>query len=82
MVGVVGDVKLTGLDATRPVETIYDAMSQNAQTHMVLTVRTSSLPTSMTSAVAYAVHTVDPDEPVIGVITMESVLDQTLDSKD
>ncbi len=78
VVGVVGDVKLTGLDATRPVETIYDAMSQNAQTHMVLTVRTSSLPTSMTSAVAYAVHTVDPDEPVIGVITMESVLDQTL----
>ncbi len=78
VVGVVGDVKLDGLDVTRPVETIYGAMSQNARTQMVLTVRTSSVPTSLTSAVTDAVHNVDPDEPLVGVVTMESIVGQSL----
>jgi putative ABC transport system permease protein len=78
VVGVVGDVKLDGLDVTRPVETIYDAMSQNAGTQMVLTVRTRSVSTSLTSAVTDAVHHVDPDEPLVGVVTMESIVDQSL----
>ncbi len=78
VVGVVGDVKLDGLDVARPVAAIYDAMSQNTQTQMVLAVRTGSAPTSLTSAVTDAVHTVDPDEPVVGVVTMESIVDQSL----
>jgi putative ABC transport system permease protein len=78
VVGVVGDVKLEGLDVTRPVEAIYEAMSQNQYTHMVLTVRTNSVPTSLTSSVTDAVHYVDPDEPVVGVATMESIVDQSL----
>ena len=78
VVGVVGDVKLDGLDVARPVAAIYDAMSQNTQTQMVLAVRTSSTPTSLTSAVSDAVHDVDPDEPVVGVVTMESIVDQSL----
>jgi putative ABC transport system permease protein len=78
VVGVVGDVKLEGLDATRPVETIYDAMSQNVQTQMVLTVRTSSMPTNLTSAVTSAVHSVDPDEPLVGIVAMDSIMDQSL----
>jgi putative ABC transport system permease protein len=79
VVGVVGDVKLDGLDVTRPVETIYAAMSQNTGAmHMVLTVRTNSVPTSLTSAVTDAVHNVDPDEPLVGVVTMESIVDQSL----
>ncbi len=78
VVGVVGDVKLDGLDVTRPVETIYDAMSQNTRTQMVLAVRTGSAPTSLTSAVADAVHNVDPDEPLVGVVTMESIVGQSL----
>jgi len=78
VVGVVGDVKLDGLDVTRPVAAIYDAMSQKPQTQMVLAVRTSSAPTSLISAVTDAVHTVDPDEPVVAVVTMESIVDQSL----
>jgi putative ABC transport system permease protein len=66
------------LDVTRPVETIYDAMSQNTRTQMVLAVRTGSVPTSLTSAVTAAVHNVDPDEPLVGVVTMESIVDQSL----
>jgi len=78
VVGVVGEVKVDGLDVTRPVQTIYDAMSQNIQTQMVLTVRTRSVPTSLTSAVTNAIHSVDPDEPVVGAVTMESIVDQSL----
>ena len=78
VVGVVGDVKLDGLDVARPVAAIYDAMSQKPQTLMVLAVRTSSAPTSLISAVTDAVHTVDPDEPVVGAVTMESIVDQSL----
>jgi putative ABC transport system permease protein len=78
VVGVVGDVKLDGLDVTRPVETIYEAMSQNAQTRMVLTVRTSSVPRSLISAVTDTVHNVDPDEPLVGLASMESIVDESL----
>jgi putative ABC transport system permease protein len=78
VVGVVGDVKLDGLDVTRPVETIYDAMTQNTQVQMVLAVRASAVPTSLTSAVTDAVHAVDPDESVVNVVTMESIVDQSL----
>jgi len=66
------------LDVTRPVETIYEAMSQQTRAQMVLTVRTNSVPTSLTSAVTGAVHNVDPDEPLVGVVTMESIVDQSL----
>ena len=78
VVGVVGDVKLDGLDVTRPVEAIYEAMSQNTKTRMFLTIRTNSVPTSLTSAVSSAIHNVDPDEPMVGVATMESIVDQSL----
>jgi putative ABC transport system permease protein len=67
------------LDVIQPVEAIYDAMNQNAQaTRMILVVRTNSLPTSLTAAVTDAVHRVDPDEPLVGVATMESIVDQSL----
>jgi putative ABC transport system permease protein len=78
VVGVVGDVKLDGLDVTRPVEAIYEAMSQNTKSRMFLTIRTNSVPTSLTSAVSSAIHNVDPEEPVVGVATMESIVDQSL----
>jgi putative ABC transport system permease protein len=78
VVGVVGDVKLDGLNVARPVEAIYDALAQNTQTYMILAVRARSAPTSLTSAVADAVHTVDPDEPVVGVATLDSIVDQSL----
>ena len=45
---------------------------------MILTVRTNSVPTSLTSGVTDAVHEVDPDEPLVGVVTMESIVDQSL----
>lgn len=78
VVGVVGNVKMDGLGSTRPVESIYGAMLQNPETQSVLTIRTAVPPTSLTSAVKAAVHRVDADEPVIGVLTMEDIVDQSL----
>ena len=79
VIGVVGDVKLNGLDVVRPIETIYRAMSQSpTTTHMVLTVRGKSVPASLTSAITDAVHKVDPDEPLVRVATMESIVDRSL----
>jgi len=79
VVGVVGDVKLDGLDATRPIQAIYQPLLQNSETRgMTLTVRTSVPPRSLTSAVTDAVHRIDPDEPVSGLLTMDDILDQSL----
>jgi predicted permease len=79
VVGVVGDVRIHGLGDKRAVETIYHAMAQNDETTgMMLTVRTSLPPGSMTSAVTDAVHQVDPSEPVVGVLTMDEVVDQSI----
>ena len=79
VVGVVGDVKLNGLELTRSVETVYHPMAQNPETtRMVLAVRTYSQPTSLLSAVSRAVHEVDPDEPIINVATMDDIVNQSL----
>jgi len=77
--GVVGDVKLDGLDATQPVQAVYCPLLQNIEAkRMILAVRTSVPPASLTSAVTDAVHQIDPDEPVAGIVTMDDVLDQSL----
>ena len=61
------------------MQAVYDAMLQNAETtQMTLTVRTSLAPASMTSAITNAVHQVDPDVPVAGMLTMDALVDQSL----
>jgi putative ABC transport system permease protein len=79
VVGVVGDVRLNGLSVTEPVQSVYHVMAQNPQTtFMNLAVRTGVPPTSLISAVTEAIHQVDADEPVVGVQTMEAVVDKSI----
>ena len=82
VIGVVGDVKLNGLDVRQPVQTVYSALLQNSNSPvnpvMTLVVRTVTPPTSLTSALTGAVHQVDPDVPVAGVLTMDDIVDQSL----
>ena len=79
VVGVVGDVRLNGLSVTEPVQAVYHAMAQNPQTtFMRLALRTGLPPTSLISAVTEAIHRVDADEPVVGVRTMEAVVDLSI----
>jgi len=79
IVGVVGDVKIDGLDVIQPIDVVYEAMDQNAGVpEMVLAVRTDTAPSGLTSAVTGVIHHVDPEEPVVGIATMETVVDQSL----
>ncbi len=84
--GVVGDVKQDSLDQTRPVETLYWPLSQLTvppseawrSFGMSLVVRTSADPASATSGVTSAVHQVDPETPVVGVVTMQCLISASL----
>ncbi len=79
VVGVVGDVRLNGLSVTEPVQSVYHVMAQNPKTNfMRLAVRTGLPPASLISAVTEAIHRVDADEPVVGVQTMEEVVDRSI----
>jgi predicted permease len=84
--GVVGDVKHDSLDQTRPVETLYWPLSQLTvppseawrSFGMSLAVRTSADPASAISGVTSAVHQVDPETPVVGVVTMQGLISASL----
>ena len=82
VVGVVGDVKLDGLDQTRPSATLYvplDQVSTPATGEwssfpMTLVVRSASAPTGLVSAVSNVVHDVDREMPVRDILTMEDLV--------
>ena len=82
VVGVVGDVKLDGLDQTRPSAVVYMPVDQISagvtgawrSFSMSLVIRTLSKPESMVSAATNAVHQVDPEIPVRDILTMNDLL--------
>jgi predicted permease len=74
--GVVGDVKITGLDEEiRPV--LYYPFRQAGDYSSSLVVRTSTDPTSLANAVRGEVRSLDPDAAVLDVDTMEGMISQT-----
>ena len=76
IVGVVGDVKITGLDEEiRPV--LYYPQSQNPTTAVNLVVRTNTDPTSVTNAVRGEVRSLEGDAAILNVNTMEGMISQT-----
>jgi putative ABC transport system permease protein len=82
IVGVVGDVKIDGLDQTRPSATLYVPASQVdagfagqwRSFPMTLVVRTANSAGGIVSAATNAVHEVDPELPVRDVLTMNEVM--------
>jgi len=76
IVGVVGSVKHNYLDS-KMAPTIYRPVSQNPVANMLLLVRTSVEPRSVTESIARAVRTVDPDLPVASVRTMDDIANET-----
>ncbi|HKS42061.1 MAG TPA: ABC transporter permease [Blastocatellia bacterium] len=81
IVGVVGNVRLTGLDAeTNP--TIYVPYSQNpypaALRNVFLVARTSSDPQSLVASIRSELKSLDKDIPVSQVQTMEEVISGSL----
>ena len=79
IVGVVGDVRQYGLNRP-PVETVYAPLLQNSQLGAVLLVHTATDPRQMARTIVGVVHAVDPQQPVVGVRTLEEVHDEWLAS--
>jgi predicted permease len=86
VVGIVGDVKLDSLDETRPVATVYWPLDQIfappsepwRSFGLSLAVRTSTDPMSAVSAVTSAVRQVDPESPVVDVVSMNGLISNSL----
>jgi predicted permease len=84
--GVVGDVKLDGLDQSRPSPTLYVPLDQISASGpngwnsfpLTLVVRSSTAPGSMVSAVTNAIHQVDGAVPVRDIFTMDDVVEKSL----
>jgi putative ABC transport system permease protein len=77
IVGVVGDIKMTSLEAAAG-PAVYVPHRQLAIGLMTLVVRTDLNPKSIVSGVAAAVRSFDPELPLADVKTMEEVVDATI----
>jgi predicted permease len=76
IVGVVGDIKHWSLITPQRPE-IYSPFSQNPKRSAYLTVR-SAQPNNLTAAVRQAVMTVDQNQPVYNVKTLEQRLNESI----
>jgi len=74
IVGVVGDVKMSGLDVT-PVPQIYASDLQSPSATMSLLVRTTSDPMLLEAQARHLLADMDPDRALFDLKTMEQVLD-------
>jgi len=76
IVGVVGDVKITGIDeAIRPV--LYYPFRQSSSIFANLVARTNSDPNTLAGAVRNEVRTLEPDAAILNVRTMDEMIAQT-----
>ena len=77
IVGIVHDVKLAGLEA--PSEpAYYIPASQAPLEDMTILVRTTTDPLSIVGAVRQAVWSIDPNQPISNVSTLEKVVDDSI----
>ena len=77
IVGIVRDVKSAGLEA--PSEpAYYVSASQLPLEDMMILVRTTTDPASIVGAVRQAVWSIDPNQPISNVATLEKVVDDSI----
>jgi putative ABC transport system permease protein len=79
IVGVVGNVKHQGLDA-EPKPEVYFPYQQLPKNFMNVVVRTSSDPRTMISTIRSQIFTIDKDQPVFDIMTMEQRLAKSVAS--
>ena len=77
VIGVVGDVRQDGLVKTGRPE-VYAPLAQAPVPYLVLAVRTRVAPASLTAAVRYSVMTVDKEQPLFQIKTMQQVVDDSV----
>src|SRR6185503_14036928 len=86
VVGIVGDVKLDGLDQPDKNSAIYVPLEQlstppSGEWHsfgLELVVRTTTPPENLVSAVTSGIHEIDPEQAVLHTMTMEAFTDESI----
>jgi putative ABC transport system permease protein len=86
VVGIVHDVKLDGLDQSRPAVALYMALDQISvpalggwrSFPMTLVVRSASSPGGLISAVSNAIHQVNTNVPLRDIFTMDDLVATSL----
>ena len=73
IVGIVGDVKSSGL-SSEAEPTYYVPASQAPLQNMTVLVRTLSDPTALVPALRSAVLAIDPNQPITSIKTMENIV--------
>lgn len=77
VVGIVGNVRNRGFSAPRK-GVLYFPLAQRPKQHMSLVIRTASSPESVADAVRQAVASIDPQQPVYDVKTMEQYVSESV----
>ena len=86
VVGIVGDVKDSGLDVNQPEAMLYVPLGQLAAPALAawrsfplwIVVRTTSEPGNLTSGVTNAIHQFNPALPIVEATTMEDLVGESL----
>lgn len=78
VVGIVKRVKMEGLDTDSNRVQAYFPYMQSAWTSMSVVVRTTGDPASMTSSLRQQVLSIDKDQPIYNIRTMESIREQVV----
>jgi len=80
IVGVVGRTKSDGLDAPYQPHIFFSSL-QNVGFIMSVYVRTTASPEALEDSLRRAVQSVDPNLPIFGVRTMDSIVSDSLASR-
>jgi predicted permease len=78
VVGVVGDVRMEGLESAKPVPTVYTPMKQEPWPFYNFAVRTKVSPESLSAAVVKEIHSADPLLPVSSIAPLERLLSESI----
>jgi len=86
IVGIVGDVKLDGLDQVETNSAIYEPLTQISTPPseewgsfgLDVVVRTTTPPATLVSAVTTSVHEIDPQQAVAHVMTMDQFMAESI----
>ena len=77
VVGVVRSVRHRGFEAA-PRETVYRPYAQYPRWTMFLALRTSNDPADLTAAAQAAIRSLDPDQPLADVVSMDTLASRSL----
>ena len=80
IIGIVGDIRHNALD-TSPAEALYFSSNQRPQLAMSVVVRTSGAPSSVSTAVRSSVLSIDRDQPIASIQTMEEIVSSSISNQ-